>query len=140
MKNTFSAVKLALLAFLVIGMLDTISCSQSTPAAPPAAAAAAPAAPAAEVGRYQVIVTTEGERGSVLFLVDTKEGSTWIYRPPQGPLFNGFWSDIPRVTNPAETWQQAFRQMMAPRAAAPAAAPEPATATPAPTAAPAATH
>ncbi len=133
MKNGLSAVKLALLAFLVIGMLDTISCSQSTPVAP---ATPAPAAAASEVGRFQVIVTTEGERGSVLFLVDTREGSTWIYRPPQGPLFNGFWSDIPRVTNPAETWQQAFQQMMAPRAAGT----QPAAAAPAPAAAPSATH
>jgi hypothetical protein len=133
MKNGLSAVKLALLAFLVIGMLDTISCSQSTPSAP--AATATPTV-ASEVGRYQVIVTTEGERGSVLFLVDTKEGSTWIYRPPQGPLFNGFWSDIPRVTNPAETWQQAFQQMMTrPAAAAPAAGTAAAPAA-APTAAP----
>ena len=128
MKNGLTAVKLALLAFLVIGMLDTISCSQSIPATP---ATAAPTVAPTEVGRYQVIVTQEGERGSVLFLVDTKEGSTWIYRPPQGPLFNGFWSDIPRVTNPAETWQQAFQQMMTrPAAAAP----------PAGTAAPAATR
>jgi hypothetical protein len=114
MKNGSFAFKLTALAALVIGVLVTISCSQSAPVAPPAQ----PAGPAAEVGRYQVIVTSEGERGSVLFLVDTKEGSTWIYRPPQGPLFNGFWSDIPRVTNPAETWQQAFQQMMASHAVA----------------------
>jgi hypothetical protein len=73
--------------------------------------------PHPEVGRYQMVVTTEGERGSVLFLLDTKEGATWIYRPPQGPVFNGFWSDIPRVTNPPETWQQAFQQLMTPRPA-----------------------
>jgi hypothetical protein len=107
MKNGFSAFKLGAVA---IGLVGTVSCSQPAPVAP--------VAPAPEVGRYQVVVTSEGERGSVLFLVDTKEGSTWIYRPPQGPLFNGFWSDIPRVTNPAETWQQAFQQLVMPRAGA----------------------
>ncbi len=112
MKNGLSAFKLGTVA---IGLAGTISCSQSAPVAP--------VAPAPEVGRYQVVVTSEGERGSVLFLVDTKEGSTWIYRPPQGPLFNGFWSDIPRVTNPAETWQQAFQQLMMPRAGAAPTAP-----------------
>jgi hypothetical protein len=105
MKNGSSAFKRGAVA---LGLIGTISCSQPAPVV----------APSPEVGRYQVVVTSEGERGSVLFLVDTKEGSTWIYRPPQGPLFNGFWSDIPRVTNPAETWQQAFQQLMAPRASA----------------------
>ena len=126
MKNGLPSFKLGALAALMITAFGAISCSPSAPVALPAQ----PPAPPSEVGRYQVIVTQEGERGSVLFLVDTKEGSTWIYRPPQGPLFNGFWSDIPRVTNPAETWQQAFQQMMTPRTSgAPAAAPSPSTGT-----------
>lgn len=65
-----------------------------------------------ENGRYQIVMGSEGNRGSVLFLLDTKDGGTWIYRPPSPPAFNGFWSDIPRLTYPPETWQQVFQQMV----------------------------
>jgi hypothetical protein len=66
------------------------------------------------VGRFQVILASEGDRGAVLFLLDSKDGSTWIYRPPQGPAINGFWSDIPRITYPPEFWQRAFTSMAQP--------------------------
>ncbi len=94
------------LALVLAGSLVSTSCTPQ--AAPPAAA---PAPPANDVQRFQVVVASEGDRGSVLFLVDTKEGSTWLYRPPQGPAVNGFWSDIPRITYPPDFWQRAFSQM-----------------------------
>jgi hypothetical protein len=84
-----------------------LSASCTPQAAPPPAAPAA----ASDVRRFQVVVASEGDRGSVLFLVDTKEGSTWLYRPPQGPAVNGFWSDIPRITYPPDFWQRAFSQL-----------------------------
>jgi hypothetical protein len=65
-----------------------------------------------ENGRFQLVVSGGGEGGAVLFLLDTREGGTWIYRPPQPPAFNGFWSDIPRLTYPPETWQQVFSMMI----------------------------
>ena len=105
----FARFRLGAVAALVGVVMLTSSCQQApsqqvqpTPQIPPPP----------EVGRYQVVVTSEGDRGSVLFLVDTKEGSTWIYRPPQGNVLpNGFWSDIPRVTYPPPFWENAFRQL-----------------------------
>jgi hypothetical protein len=85
------------------------ACQQPTP--PPVPATATTSAQP-ENGRYQLIVSNEGDRGAVLFLLDTREGGTWIYRPPQAPAFNGFWSDIPRLTYPPETWQQVFSMMI----------------------------
>jgi hypothetical protein len=66
--------------------------------------------PPSEIGRFQVVVAREADGGSVLFLLDTKDGATWIYRPPQGPAINGFWSDIPRLTYAPDYWQRAFTQ------------------------------
>jgi hypothetical protein len=110
MSQPTSLLKLGLWTGGLVASLLAVSCNPPTqqPVSPPTP-------PHPEVGRYQIVVSNEGERGSVLFLLDTKEGATWIYRPPQGPVFNGFWSDIPRVTNPQETWQQAFQQLMTPR-------------------------
>lgn len=110
MKNTLFWKSLGL-AVVVAGSALVVSCA-------PPQQPATPNAPAAvnETGRYQIVVSSEGERGAVLFLVDTKEGATWIYRPPQGPAINGFWSDIPRVTYPPDFWQRAF-SMMAQRSA-----------------------
>jgi hypothetical protein len=95
---------------LAVGSLAVIvmACSEPAPPAPVTPAAAPP-----EVGRFQVVVTSEGQ-GNVLFLLDTKEGTTWIYRPPSNPLINGFWSDIPRVTYPQNYWQTAFQKVMQP--------------------------
>jgi hypothetical protein len=104
MKNCFSAFRPGLLAALIAAVVPAVSCYQS--AQPPAP----PPAPS-DIGRFQVVVTAEGERGTVLFLLDTKEGGTWIYRPPQGAVVNGYWSDIPRLTYGAEFWQRAFSQM-----------------------------
>jgi len=79
---------------------------------PQAAPPATPVVAHPETGRYQIVVSNEGDRGSVLLLLDTKDGGTWIYRPPSPPAFNGFWSDIPRLTYPPETWQQVFQTMV----------------------------
>lgn len=108
MKNCFPGFRLGAVASLMTAAILTNSCQQPAQQAQPAPQIPPPP----EVGRYQVVVTSEGDRGSVLFLVDTKEGSTWIYRPPQGNVLpNGFWSDIPRVTYPPAFWENAFRQL-----------------------------
>lgn len=104
MKKVFRVLGVGLLLGAV-GM--GLGCQQPPPAPP------APPAPVVnENGRFQLIVSNEGDRGAVLFLLDTREGGTWIYRPPQPPAFNGFWSDIPRLTYPPETWQQVFSMMI----------------------------
>lgn len=93
------------------------SCTPPSQAPPPAAPAAA-AAPA--TGRFQVSTVSDGERGSTLVLLDTTTGETWYFHQPQGPLFNGFWGDVPRVTSPGESWKQAFQMLLQPQQAAPA--------------------
>jgi len=103
MKNAPCALRMGALATLAMGVVMTVSCSQSAPVATPP--------PPSEVGRYQIVVTTEGEHGSILFLVDTKEGMTWVYRPPQGPAINGYWSDIPRFNYGNDYWLRVFSQM-----------------------------
>ena len=122
-----SLVKRSVLSLAVAATLAGISCQ------PPAATPAAPAAqtPRTDNGRYQIVIGNEGTAGTVLFLLDTRDGGTWIYRPPTPPAFNGFWSDIPRITYPPETWQQVFSSMVqqaqaAQKAAQPAPAPAPA--------------
>lgn len=97
LRSLSAAVVTATAAVVVVGCGGA-----SSPTAPPAAPS--------EVGRFQVVVATEGERGAVLILVDTKEGETWVYRPPQGQAVNGFWSDIPRLTYPPEFWRRVFTQ------------------------------
>ncbi|MCG3147384.1 MAG: hypothetical protein PCFJNLEI_00823 [Verrucomicrobiae bacterium] len=98
----------AFLSLIFAGTLASVSCQQSPAPAP----VAPPQAAHPEIGRYQIVVSNEGDRGAVLFLLDTRDGGTWIYRPPQPPAFNGFWSDIPRLTYPPETWQQVFQAMV----------------------------
>jgi len=61
-------------------------------------------------GRFQIVVANQSDRGTALFLIDTRNGESWIYRTPQGPVINGFWSSIPRVTYPDDYWQRAFTQ------------------------------
>jgi hypothetical protein len=61
-------------------------------------------------GRFQIVVANESDHSTALFLIDTRSGESWIYRTPQGPVINGFWSSIPRVTYPDEYWQRAFTQ------------------------------
>jgi hypothetical protein len=123
MKQRTLVVKSIALVAVIVAVGLTASCYR-----PPAPAAPA-ASPANENGRFQIIVSAEGERGSVLFLIDTRDGATWIYRPPQAPaMINGFWSDIPRVTYPPEFWQRAFALMTQPpgtNAPAPGATPTP---------------
>ena len=122
-----SLIKRSVLSLAVAATLAGVSCQ------PPAATPATPAAQAPRVdnGRYQIVIGNEGTAGTVLFLLDTRDGGTWIYRPPTPPAFNGFWSDIPRITYPPETWQQVFSSMVqqaqaAQKAAQPAPAPAPA--------------
>jgi hypothetical protein len=81
-------------------------------------------------GRFQIVVANQADRGAALFLIDTRNGESWIYRTPQGPVINGFWSSIPRVTYPDDYWQRAFTQGQ--QAAPGAAGPQPAPATPSP--------
>jgi hypothetical protein len=61
-------------------------------------------------GRFQIVVANQGERGTVLFLIDTQRGDTSIYRPPIGGMINGFWSNIPKLTYSDEYWQKAITQ------------------------------
>ena len=117
MKHGLTAIKSGVLATLLVGTVAVISCAQAPQAPAPTAAGAS------TIGRFQVIVKPEGTGNSVLFLVDTQTGDTWIYRPPQAPTFNGYWSDIPRMTYPPQVWQQAFSILFTPPSnAAPAAA------------------
>jgi hypothetical protein len=64
----------------------------------------------AGTGRFQIVVASESDHGAVLFLLDTRSGETSIYRPPQGPAINGYWSNIPRLTYSDDYWQRAFTQ------------------------------
>jgi hypothetical protein len=64
----------------------------------------------AGTGRFQIVVANESDRGAVLFLLDTRSGETSIYRGPQGPAINGYWSNIPRLTYSDDYWQRAFAQ------------------------------
>jgi hypothetical protein len=64
----------------------------------------------AGTGRFQIVVANESDRGAVLFLLDTRSGETSIYRAPQGPAINGYWSNIPRLTYSDDYWQRAFSQ------------------------------
>jgi len=117
--------KQGFVSIAIATLLTGVSCQQApTPAAAPAAAQPQ----RTDNGRYLIVVGNEGTAGTVLFLLDSRDGGTWIYRPPTPgtPAFNGFWSDIPRITYPPETWQQVFSTMMqqaqqAQRAAQPAA-------------------
>ena len=116
MKHGLIAVKSGALAALLAGTVAVVSCAQAPQTPPPSTPA--PGSAAGEVGRYQVIVKPEAQGASILFLVDTRTGDTWIYRPPQPPTFNGYWSDIPRMTYPPQVWQQAFQILFQPPKAA----------------------
>jgi hypothetical protein len=95
------------LVALLAGIVAVISCAQA-PQTPQTSAAPTPAA-SADNGRFQLIVKPDVQGTTIAFLVDTRSGDTWVYRPPQGPIFNGFWSDVPRMNYPAQLWQQAFQ-------------------------------
>jgi len=118
MKHGMTVLSGSLLAALVLGTVAVISCAQA-PQTPPPAGAPVPTS-ATDNGRFQVVVKTEPADNSILFLVDTRTGDTWIYRPPQPPTFNGYWSDIPRMTYPPQVWQQAFQILFTPQTNAPA--------------------
>ena len=113
MKNAPFARRTGALAIVAMGVALTVSCSQPPPVA-------APVAPS-EVGRYQIVVTPESDHSSILFLLDTKEGIIWVYRPPVGPAINGYWSDIPRFSYGNDYWVRVFQQLsqQPPRPAAP---------------------
>ncbi len=113
MKDSVLLLKKTALAAVAASALIAVSCARPPQPSAPAVAAS----PAQENNRFQIVVSSEGERGSVLFLIDTKDGATWIYRPPIGPAINGYWSDIPRLTYPPEVWQRAIQMLMQPPAA-----------------------
>ena len=110
---------------LTLGVAGTLLCvSCSNPTQPVAAAAPT------EVGRYQIHVAGEGTQILAVFLQDTHGGDTFVYQRGAGALANGFWIQIPRVSQPPEYWQQVFAQAQAqPPAALQTSAP-PVTATP----------
>ena len=80
----------------------------------------------AGAGRFQIVVANQGDRGTVLFLIDTQRGDTSIYRPPVAGMINGFWSNIPKLTYSDEYWKQAMTQGQQP----PPGASQPTPATP----------
>ena len=104
MKLSQPAMRIGISGVVIAGLLASTSCMNQPQATPP------PPQPASEIGRFHVVVAAEGDRGSVVFLVDSKDGATWIYRPPQGTAINGFWSDIPRLTYAPDYWQKVFTQ------------------------------
>ena len=81
-------------------------------------------------GRFQIVVANQADRGAALFLIDARNGESWIYRTPQGPVINGFWSSIPRVTYPDDYWQRAFTQGQQATPGSAGAQPSPATPSP----------
>lgn len=119
MKHGKTILSGGLLAAVVVGTVAVISCAQAPQNPPPAAPAPTSAS---DNGRFQVVVKPEAQGQSILFLVDTRTGDTWIYRPPQPPTFNGYWSDIPRMTYPPQVWQQAFQILFTPPTNQPPAA------------------
>lgn len=110
MKLYQRALRLRTVCLVVFGLILFNACNNQAQA--PAPSATTPPAGAAhpDNGRYQLVVANEGDRGAVVFLVDTREGATWIYRAPQGTAINGFWSDIPRLTYAPDYWQKVFTQ------------------------------
>jgi hypothetical protein len=86
--------------------LALAGCSHDQPPPPP------PAPPSPSIGRYQIFTATRPEHEPTCILLDTTSGETWLYHVPQGPLYNGFWGDVPRVTTPGETWRQAFQTLI----------------------------
>jgi len=116
-----------LLMFLAVAGLT--SCSKPSnsqdvarPGFPPAVAPVN----GTDVGRFQAVVINDGERGgTVVMLLDTREGATWIYRPPQGAAINGYWSDIPRLNYAPDFWRNAFNQQTQEPVPTPAPGPTP---------------
>ena len=99
-------------AALLFGVMLLSSCTQSAPTTPAVSSGSTPSQ-ANDVGRFTVVVVSDGTRGTVVMMVDSREGATWIYRPPQGSAINGFWSDIPRLTYAPEFWRNVFAQQQA---------------------------
>jgi hypothetical protein len=66
-------------------------------------------------GRYQMAVAQLGERGTMVFMLDTREGKTWYFQPPQGALISGFWSDVPTLMLGDQYWRQVMNQMLTPQ-------------------------
>ena len=124
MINYFGNWRATGLALAVVSALSLTSCSQPPP---PLAAPVAPSTP--PTGRYQIATASDGERGTTLVLLDTTTGETWLFHAPTGPLYNGFWGDVPRVTSPGETWRQAFQTLVQTPQLVPPLTNRPATAT-----------
>ena len=109
MKISQRTLRMRTICLAVFGLLAFNSCNNQAQT-PSSTTPAAMTTQHTDTGRYQMIVANEGDRGAVVFLVDTKEGATWIYRAPQGTAINGFWSDIPRLTYAPDYWQKVFTQ------------------------------
>jgi hypothetical protein len=70
--------------------------------------------PASANGRFQ-LVTAQVEGRVMVFMLDTRDGATWYFQPPQGALINGFWSNIPTLKLEDQYWEQVMRQMLTPK-------------------------
>ncbi len=86
-----------------------------------------PPLPSNQVGRYQIVPIREGQAGTIVLMLDTVEGTSWVYHQPQGQAINGYWSDIPRLSYRPEVWQSIFagQQSVPPAATSPPSAPLP---------------
>lgn len=105
MKILTSGLRLGAWSLGLAALVMSSACNNPMQPAQPAAAAQPN-----DVGRYQITVVSEGDRATFVLLVDSKEGATWVYRPPQGTAINGFWSDIPRLTYAPDYWRTVFTQ------------------------------
>ena len=101
------------LAILVAAIFLT-SCdretAQSQISPPSIPSSPQPTSGGSNVGRFQIVVVGTSNQTSMVMMLDTAEGASWIYRMPQGNAVNGFWSDIPRLTYDPEFWRQVFAQ------------------------------
>ena len=111
MRKFLGTMKLNALIAVIAAAMTGVSCQQSPTGA---TNSSTPAPAGAQNGRFQLVVAQQGDRGMVVFMVDTRDGATWFFQPPQGALINGFWSNIPRLTFGDQYWEQVMRQMLNP--------------------------
>jgi len=111
MRKFLGTMKLNALIAVIAAAMTGVSCQQSPTGA---TNSSTPAPAGAQNGRFQLVVAQQGDRGMVVFMVDTRDGATWFFQPPQGALINGFWSNIPRLTFGDQYWEQVMRQMLSP--------------------------
>ena len=111
MRNIFGTTRMSALVAIIAAVVMGVSCQQSPTGG---ASTPTPTPAGAQNGRFQLVVAQQGDRGMVVFMVDTRDGATWFFQPPQGALINGFWSNIPRLTFGDQYWEQVMRQMLSP--------------------------